>query len=67
MILMYYSISTGYSGPAAALSIIQSPIQTALAIIFLSQFPDGLQIIGLIMAMTGSILISASSTLIELL
>ena len=67
MILMYYSISTGYSGPAAALSSFQAPIQTMLAVVFLSQYPDSLQIYGLIFAMTGSILISLSSSLVGLL
>ncbi|CAI2373540.1 unnamed protein product [Moneuplotes crassus] len=67
MIMMYYSISTGYSGPAAALSSIQAPLQTALAAIFLFQVPSPLQVSGLILAMIGSILISTSTQIMGLL
>ena len=66
MIFMYHAISTGYSGPAAALASVQAPVQTILAIVVLAQFPNSMQVVGLVLGVSGSVIISTGSFINEM-
>ena len=53
-----HATTTGYAGPAAALISIQTIIHTLLSAIFLGQVPNMMQIIALIIGLTGSLSIT---------
>jgi drug/metabolite transporter (DMT)-like permease len=57
------AVSYGYAGPAAALTNVQTIVQTTLAALFLNQIPSQMEIIGVVCGLFGSCVISAGPTI----
>lgn len=57
MVLINIAFTKGYAGPCAALASIQTVIHTALNAIFYKEIPNAYEISGMIIGMTGTMII----------
>ena len=64
-VFINHATTKGYTGPAAALANIQVIIQIILDIIFLTQFPNGMQIAACVCGLMGSLCITIGPNIID--
>ena len=60
------SVVIGYAGPANALNSIQAIILTGLGVMMMNQIPTDMQVAGMLLGMTGTIIVSIGDPLMRL-
>lgn len=61
------SVVIGYAGPANALNSIQAIVLTGLGVMMMNQVPTQMQITGMLLGMTGTIIVSIGDTIIKVM
>ena len=59
------SVVIGYAGPANALNSIQAVVLTMLGVMMMNQIPSTMQVTGMLLGMTGTIIVSIGDTILK--
>lgn len=59
------SVVIGYAGPANALNSIQAVVLTFLSVSMMNQIPTQMQVTGMLLGMTGTIIVSVGDTIVK--
>ena len=59
------SVVIGYAGPANALNSIQAVVLTMLGVMMMNQIPSTMQVTGMLLGMTGTIIVSMGDTILK--
>ena len=59
------SVVIGYAGPANALNSIQAVVLTMLGVMMMNQIPSTMQVTGMFLGMTGTIIVSIGDTILK--